>query len=303
MANTCLIPCFNRPELLHHALRCIEAANPEGIHFLFRPDRGASPENLEVISTFKFPYTILPEPIKARYAGIMKQSWSVLTGYGEAVKLAGDGLVYYIEDDVMVAPEFFEWHRLGHEQGRGLFCSIASEDTNTPEDKRSEQNSIGIIDERLEYPEATIWKARVSDGTYRSIGVCWTAENLRKFVQPHVNPSYFLNPWMYLKQTFPNSPWKGSWCEQDGLIRRIQLESGLPIAYPFEPLCYHAGYYGTNRGNPNKPKGTLQQRIEEVGNVIYSDEKMRAVNKRNPMFYDDSKPIPCLTSAPTPQRS
>lgn len=297
MSSVCLIPCFNRPELLHHCIRNIEAANPEGIHFLFRPDRGASPENLEVISSFRFPYTILPEPIKARYAGIMKQSWSVLTGYGEAVKLAGDGLVYYIEDDVMVAPDFFKWHERVHGIALGgtpWFCSIASEDTNTAPSERAKDAGFAVPPHVDYYP---------SEGTYRSIGVCWRASTMLKFVQPHVNPSYFLNPWMYLKQTFPSSPWKGSWCEQDGLIRRIQLESGLPIAYPFEPLCYHAGYYGTNRGNPNKPKGNLQERIEEVGNVIYSDEKMRAVNKRNPMFYDDSKPIPCLTSVHTPQLS
>lgn len=289
--NVALVPLFNRPEMLWHCLRNIEAANPEGIHFLFRPDRGYNPENLEVIGSFRFPHTVLPPPPKARYANVMKQSWSVLTGYAEAQKMSGDGLVYYIEDDVMIAPDFFNWCSFAQRVSFGkddtqVFCVIASEDTNTVKKDRPIVGQYGVY---------------ASHGTYRSIGVCWTAENLRKFVQPHCNERYFLNPWSYLKQAFPNNPWKATWCEQDGLIRRIQLESGLPIAYPFEPLCYHAGYYGTNRGNPNAPKGTLQERIEQVGRVIYSDEAMKAVNAKKPTYYEDSKPIPlCRTSDPIP---
>lgn len=286
MPNVCLIPCFNRPEFLWHCIRNIEKADGvDDIHFLFRPDRGHDPEILDVIAGFKLKYDILAVPEKARIAGIMKQSWSVLMGYGIAQQMAGDGLVYYVEEDVMVGNGFFTWGAWALKND-GSFCAIASEDTNTPLAGRPERNCGP--------------NAYSSQGTYRSIGVCWTAENLRKFVQPHCVTPYFLNPWNYIKQHFPTDPLGSGFCEQDGLIRRIQLTSGLPIAYPFEPLCYHAGYYGYNRGNPNKPKGSLAQRIEEVGKVIYSNEEMKRVNQKKPGFYEDSKPIPlCPTSDTT----
>lgn len=288
MSDVCLIPCYSRPEFLWHCLRNIEKADGvEDIQFLFRPDRGYNPEILDVITSFKLDHRTLqtPEDTKAkRIPQLMKQSWSVLTGMGMAATIAENGLVFYIEEDVMVAPDFFTWCR---EAVKGRFCSIASEDTNTAANKRPKDNGEPSYD---------------SHGTYRGIGVCFSADTLRTFVQPHCQANYFLHPWTYLKNNFPQDPLRSSYCEQDGLIRRIQRSQTSPIAYPFEPKCYHAGYYGYNRRNPNQAKGSVAQRIEEVAKVIYSHEEMKRVNHRTPAFYEDSKPIPCLTSDPTPQQ-
>lgn len=290
--DVCLIPCYNRPEFLWHCLRNIEKAEgTDGITFLFRPDIGTTNEVLEVIAGFKLPYQILPEPGKVHHSnvhgpknrlrkGLMAQSWSVLTGYGIASKMAGDGLVFYVEDDVMVRPDFFTWGREVFSQDIAWFCAIGSEDTNTaPHDRPKHAGSFYH-----------------SQGTYRSIGVIWKAETLQKYVGPHMLAEYFTHPWNYLRKTFPNDPLRRSYCEQDGLIRRIQIKSALPIAYPFEPRCYHAGFYGTNRVNKHKPQGTLDQRIEALGRIIYSDSEMKRVNSQ--AFYLDSRP--CLTSDPTP---
>lgn len=277
--NVCLIPCFDRAELLWHTLRNIEKADgAKDILFLFKPDFKTKGEVLDVIGTFELESRMIPYGQEPRIPRIMRQSWNVLTGYGVAARTAGEGgLVYMVESDVIVGRDFFTWHQSVQERVPDNFCSIASADSNTPVEDR---------------PPQTFSKDHYgSHGTYRSIGVCWKAEVLRDHIGPHCTNAYLKNPQHYITSTFHNNPWGRSWIEQDGLIRRIQLNSGLPIAYAIEPKCYHAGYYGGNRGNrDNAPKGGLQQRIEEVGRVIYSKEEMRRVAPSED-FYLDSEPI------------
>ena len=82
--------------------------------------------------------------------------------------------------------------------------------------------------------------------------------------------------------------------EQDGLIRRIQEEQGQrrPIAYPFRPRAFHAGYFGyPRRGAIN---GALSQRIREVGSIIYNVEATGSATAR-PEFSADSVPVPLET--------
>lgn len=280
MSSVCLIPCFDRAELLWHTLRNIEKADgAQDILFLFKPDHGTKADVVQVMGTFKLNFQVIPyDGPPPRIDGRMRQSWNVLTGYGIAARTAGEGgLVYMVESDVMVAHDFFTWHQRKQDTWKLCFCSIASEDSNTLPDQR---------------PERTEQDYYTSTSTYRSIGVCWRSEVLHDLIAPHCTPGYFLNPHAYIKGNFPVNPWGTTWCEQDGLIRRIQLNSGKSITYPFEPKCYHAGYYGGNRGNTrHAPKGSLQQRIEQVGRVIYSQEEMRRVAPSEG-FYMDSRPIP-----------
>lgn len=296
MPDVCLIPVFDRAELLHHCLRNIEKADgAQDILFLFKPDHGTKPEVMGVMGAFKLNFGILPNGDPPRIPRLMKQSWNMLTGYGMAASEAGEGgLVYMVESDVMVAPDFFEWPKRVNATHQIPFCCIASADTNdTAGEHRRQANISGSGD------------FYYSTSTYRSIGVCWRAQILHDLIAPHCTPGYFLNPHAYLKSNFPINPWGTTWCEQDGLIRRIQINTfgrstasvsdkmdTMLIAYPFEPKCYHAGYYGGNRGNTrHAPKGSLQQRIEQVGRVIYSPEEMRA-HAPSEGFYMDSRPIP-----------
>lgn len=275
------MPVFDRAELLHHCLRNIEKADgAQDILFLFKPEQKTKPDVLYVIGEFKLNFQVIPYGQPPRIPGLMRQSWNVLTGYGIAARTAGEGgLVYMVESDVMVAKSFFEL--LGHFAGSydDSFCAIGSEDSNTPPEERPYQgDGTGM--------------RYTSHSTYRSIGVCWRAQVLHDLIAPHCTPGYFLNPHAYIKSNFPVNPWGTTWCEQDGLIRRIQVNQPLPISYCYVPVCYHAGYYGGNRGNTrHAPKGSLQQRIEQVGRVIYSQEEMRA-QAPNEGFYMDSRPIP-----------
>lgn len=275
MSNVCMIPLFNRPELLYHTLQNISKARGiEEITFLFKPDYGFNRENLEVIAGFNTMRSHIVPPERCPYPFRSRQSYNLLKGYFHAAAMAGpQGTVYMVEDDVIVGPDFFTWHN--EAQRSPNFCTIASADTNTPEHDRPA-------------PDGTPHYR--SHGTYRSIGVAFSARAIHDHILPHVTAAYFNQPQTYIRSKFSHNPWGATWTEQDGLIRRIQVNNLLPILYPHTPRCYHAGYYSGNRGTRNAPKGTLDQRIKQVGDTIYDTDRMKKAAGK-PMYFDDSQPV------------
>ena len=268
--NTVLIPCWRRPEMLWHCLANIKRAHgSDAYHYIFRMDKGYDPALHEVIEGFPFSHQI-SEAGPTKYREISKQSHNLLQGYALAAQLS-DGLVIMIEEDVMVATDFFGYHEAVHEAEPGLFCSIAVANPN-----RTMQDSG---------PREAYY---LSGGDYCSLGVAFKRDVLQQLIAPHACADYFTNPEGYCRKHFLGSPIGHSYVEQDGLIRRIQMRQSRPIAYPWRAKAYHAGLYGKNRGGG--PTGTWRQRLQYVTDIIYSDEAMRTFAK-HPEWYEDSKPI------------
>lgn len=268
--NTVLIPAWRRPEMLFHCLENIKRApGAEAYHYIFRFDKGYDPALHEVIAGFPFSHQVsLASAIK--YREISKQSHNLLQGYALAAQLADD-LVIMVEEDVMVATDFFAYHEAVHEAHPDLFCSIAVANPN-----RSIQDAGGHDAYYL------------SDGDYCSLGVAFRKRVILERILPHATDAYYANPEGYCRRHFPGSPIGHAFVEQDGLIRRIQMAQLDPIAYPWQAKAYHAGLYGKNRGTG--PQGTWRERLKYVTEVIYSDEAMRTF-ARHPEWYEDSKPI------------
>lgn len=268
--NVVLMPMWRRPEFAWHALENIKRAHgSDAYHYIFRMDKGYDPALHEVIEGFPFSHQI-SEAGPTKYREISKQSHNLLQGYALAAQLS-DGLVIMIEEDVMVATDFFGYHEAVHESEPGLFCSIAVANPN-----RTMQDSG---------PRDAYY---LSDGDYCSLGVAFKRDVLQQLIAPHACADYFTNPEGYCRKHFPGSPIGHSYVEQDGLIRRIQMRQSRPIAYPWQAKAYHAGLYGKNRGGG--PTGTWRQRLQYVTDIIYSDEAMRTFAK-HPEWYEDSKPI------------
>ena len=273
-----LIPAYRRPELLFHCLKNIQAAHgADEHHYIFRFDHGHTVELHEAIKLagFDFPHEITVTP-KCPYQ-IAKQSFSLLTGYALAASHT-QGKVYMIEEDVMVATDFFRWHQEVHEQRPDVFCSIAVKNPNR------------------QVPEGAREEYYLTTDDYCSLGVCFPAKVIREYIIQWAVTKFYTNPVDFCARNFKDSPFGQSYAEQDGLIRRIQWMAGMamPIAYPYQARAYHAGYYGYNRGVG--PNGSLIQRIAYVRDIIYSDAAMRTFAK-HPGWYEDSKPIN-LTAEP-----
>ena len=257
-----VLPCWRRAEFLWHCLDNLTRAQGLGeLEILFRPDTGYSADNLEVIREFAArlpPFTIdFPSPCPFRRT---KQSANLLLGYLKAAAVARR-FVFLIEDDLMIARDYFRWHRAVHEAGERLFCSIASSNPN---------RAVAVPAE----PEGFY----LTSGDYCSIGVCFDRQVLREWVAPHVNMAYFRRPKRYLRRLFPDSRVPLGFAEQDGLLRRIQKRSGLAIAYACLPRVFHAGFYGYNRAGGLS--GDWRQRVAALGEIIYSPEAMRSAASR-----------------------
>jgi hypothetical protein len=273
-----LIPCWRRPEFLWHCLDNLSRA--EGVrelHLLFRADTGYDRALRSVIEEFSshFASYQIDEPVACPYRRT-KQSANVLGGYLLAAALTRR-YVFMVEEDVIVAHDFLRWHYAVQALEPRLFCSIGTRNTNreVPES----------ADPQIYYLTA---------GDYCSLGVCFESSVITQLLAPHVTRSYFADPGAYCAAHFPGSRVGPAYVEQDGLIRRIQEREGEahPIAYPYRPRAYHAGYVGYHRrGSLN---GTLRERIRLVGDVIYDVDAMRTA-AGDPSFVRDSIPVPLNT--------
>jgi len=277
-----LLPCWRRPEFLWHCLdNLTRAEGIDALHVLFSPDTGFSPDNLDVIRSFAdrlASYEIhLPVPCPFRRT---KQSANLLLGYLRAAA-AANRYVFLVEEDIMVARDFFRWHRAVHAAAGPLFCSIGVKNPNR----------------RVNVPEE-IGGYYLSDGDYCSPGVCFDKRVLQTMIAPHVNMAYFRRPKRYIRRHFPASTVGLGFVEQDGLIRRVQEQSQQSIAYPCVPRAFHAGYYGYNR--PGGLDGSLQERVQRLADTIYDPAAMRAGASAQ---HDDScTPVKLELAAWTVQR-
>ena len=106
--------------------------------------------------------------------------------------------VFLMEDDVVIRPEFFGWHRLKQAE-RPIGCSI------------------GVMKER-------------QHGPYASLGVCFRREVLQLIV-PHCKTGYFQNPRAYIRKVFEsaNTLTRVLEYEQDGLWARLLV--GWPVVW------------------------------------------------------------------------
>lgn len=271
MSDVVLIPCWRRPEFLWHCLENIKRAEGAAdLHYIFRPDHDHDPDIHKVIKGFPFSHEVATTR-RTKYR-LAKQSYSLLTGYTYAAQKT-ERLVYMIEEDVMVATDFFAFHRSVHEGSEVVFCSIGVANPN--------RRVVGDGEGHEYYTSTT---------DYCSLGVCFNKHAIEQWIAPHMRETYFRDPVRYCAENFRLIPLGTQYAEQDGLIRRIQWSVGsvLPIAWPWQAKAYHAGFYGKNRGR--SMAGTLAQRIDRLGQIIYSDDAMRTF-AAHPSWYEDSKPI------------
>jgi hypothetical protein len=273
-----LVPCWRRPEFLWHCLDNLSRAEGIGqLHVLFRADSGHDPAIHQVIAEFapRFGGHQIDEPVPCPYKRT-KQSANLLGGYLLAAQLSRR-YVFMVEEDVMVARDFLRWHYAVQAAQPRLFCSIATRNPNR-----------GIADEAD--PEVYY----LTSDDYCSLGVCFERSVIHTLIAAHVTRAYFADPGGYCARAFPDSRVGAGYVEQDGLIRRIQESQGAarPIAFPYRPRDFHAGYIGYHRSGGLA--GTLQERIRQVGETIYDVEAMRAAAER-PEFFQDSIPVPLQT--------
>lgn len=233
MKELVLIPTFQRTEFLYCALEAIRATEDDIPIHVF-PDRGTN--ETEVCEKFGAIHHL---GISHTYHG---NSFVMLSALQWAATQSV-GIVYVVEDDAIISPDFFQW------------CRAA------------------LIAKPLAFA-ACGWRyspdAIISDGPdllipwYLSVCAAIPHGSLHQIVQ-HARPEYYSAMGSYLDSRYPNSAYRGSqhW-EQDGLCLRVMESQSKRCVWPRRPRATHIGFHGYHQPNGQRLSGTLEDRVAVV---------------------------------------
>lgn len=172
-------------------------------------------------------------------------SYNLLTAYAETVD-SGASLIHLVEEDVLVADDYFDYHRAVHAREPDVFAVSACRNQFWP----------------LYAGPPAEEDAYYLQGCYQSIGVSFTPAKLRH-VTAHSAQHFCINPYHYLRRTYPHSALEAQYAEQDGLIYRIVESLGEKVAFPCVPRAYHAGFTGYNRTGATL-SGTVEDQAKQI---------------------------------------
>jgi hypothetical protein len=171
--------------------------------------------------------------------------------------------VYLIEDDVLVAEDFFKWHEAVQARG-DYFITVGWHCVRR--------------DEPIKNDDPTAYIETALD--YSSIGICWKREKLAALVK-HARPEYYRSMAVYLGQAFPGSPIPaGQWTEQAGVVTRLLHETrDRFIAWPTLRRCSHVGVSGYHRPNGHRfAHPILAERVKQL-RVAVGDDRIIGMNR------------------------
>lgn len=268
-----VIPAFSRCDFLEVCLDHICKADEFEKHkYLFCLDYGYNPELIKIINKYPITAALLKVPNNHLKDG--KQSHNVINGL---VTAAGhsDDKVYYIEDDCLIAKDFFTFCG-GVVDKEDVYCCIAS--------KTDRPTIEPVNDENCYY-------IKENDNDYRGIGVCFSTAKINEYLKPHDDMRYYRNIKGYCLRYFPDSELKGQWTEQDGLQRRIIEKNKLRVAFSSVPRCFHAGFYGYHRSvKVAYDMLSHEDKVRFIYDHVFDLEKVREISN-NKEWIHDSIPV------------
>jgi len=117
MGEVAIIPVLGREDALEHCLKALRTIRPDMPLRLFM-DKGYASNNLVALQRkYEAPGTTIPLHSERGNTRVVREAmrWAAFQNWD---------LVHYIESDVIVTPEYFEWSREKHND-TGLFASCA----------------------------------------------------------------------------------------------------------------------------------------------------------------------------------
>lgn len=250
MKGLVMIPCCNRPGWLRVCLEHISRANGFlDYAYFFSIDRGKT-VNDDVIEWFRTNFPVEVRVARRPSHQFRGNVFNFMNAFREAYDFTVDGhYIHVIEDDIFIAPDYFDFHEKAWRVGPKAFFVSACRNQNF-------QNQLPAGDERHVYFHKS----------YQSLGVSFPRKSL-SWIIPHCTPDYWKYPeslFEYLNAQFPGSPIPAIHAEQAGLIHRIILAHNFSGIYPIVPRAYHAGFVGSNRGGAKHPSEYSAREIREM---------------------------------------
>ena len=230
------MPTLRRPEFLALALEKIsqtkEAPNLDVRIFL---DYGV-PARLADVEFCRDTFLPTAEIYQANpHKKVLSGTWNILNALKSGWE-SGAKFIFLVEEDVMIRPEFFQWHWSAHEQD-DYFVTCGRRYSRMPLD------------------------------FYSNPGTCYRRDKLA-LVMPHIREEYFNGTDAYVDKYFPQ--FKGmDGSLDDGLIRKIIRSVGGKVMCAEPKVCAHQGFHYYDRLENFKNTGkTIQERIEMLRVIL-----------------------------------
>ena len=233
-----------RPDFLLATLIRLKAADRPYIHYRICVDRGYDPQVLTIAEQWAVHMGSRAEVLVRENHGHYGSSYNTFRAYQEAAEGDWD-LLHLIEEDILVATDYFDYHRQAHQIAPHAFSVSGCSDRLGPPPPSEADDAVYLRDAYL-----------VSGTSYR--------QNMLPAILKFISPAYYTNPAAHIAATFPHATLPpGQWTEQDGFLMRVREELGLPCVYPCSPRSYHAGFSGYNR--PGQAlTGTTEENAQRI---------------------------------------
>ena len=246
-----MIPTFHRPAFLYLCLEAIRRAEPKIDIWVF-PDHRTEDEVADACKPFSVTIG------KTERHSSHGNSRNVM----EAIRQARNGscgVLYHIEDDAIVHPDFFEWARQALLRKPEAFAACGWE--------------CPPLKAQASGPDVMMpWYLSVASAIPRA-----SLEEIAK----HAVPEYYADLKGYADRTFPG-PYVGSnhW-EQDGLILRLAMAKGARFLWPRIRRVEHIGWHGYHMKGA-APEGTLAEQIAVTRLVMNNPVLLKRVMNGEP---------------------
>lgn len=239
-----VVPAWRKPDFLAATLTRLAIADDsceENVGYIICIDRHPHPDIAEVAWQFRDERRPGLVVIKRRHHEYHGNSFNVLTGLVDALKMPGADLIHVVEDDIFVGIDYFTYHREAHRLAPEAFAVSACRNQNDPTDHTW---------------DPTLVRAHAS---YQSLGASFRRAVLHRLAS-YAQDGYFRDPIGFCQAVFPDSRIPAPHAEQDGLLNRIRESHGLKTVYPDVPRAYHAGFVGYHRAGEPLTGGTAMDR-------------------------------------------
>lgn len=161
--------------------------------------------------------------------------WNILNALKSGYETGAEH-IYLVEEDVMVRPNFFDYH----------------------------EQTLKYVDVSCGRKDRLFWKS--SPGLYTNPGSAFRAQVIAELI-PHINDAYFTELRAYMDRELPPS-WESQSNLDDGLIRRVIRANNFSVAYPEVGVCAHQGFYYYNKIDRYMNEGNIEERVARLKEIL-----------------------------------
>jgi hypothetical protein len=166
---------------------------------------------------------------------VLSGTWNILNSLKGGYE-TGAEFIFFIEEDVMVQPCFFEWHWAQHER-ENYFVTCGRRHGQMPLD------------------------------FYSNPGTCYRRSAL-SYVMPHICDEYYADTTKYVDTKFPQYRGQDGSLD-DGLIRKVQKSVGGKVLCAVPPVAFHQGFHYYDRLPEYRNTGVgIQDRIRVLEEML-----------------------------------